>query len=653
MSGKKILALSITAILALSGISASAKIIRNPSFNARTSSVLTVEEIDLGKKETRMKFRAVFRPNWWICVDSTKYILDPATGEKYYPTAIEGIKFGEKVVMPQSADTVFTLIFPPLPKKVKTIDLFPESSWKTFGLSLSGKKPSRKETPADTPVAGQRIPSPSFFTEGDMHIYGKIKGYDRRLGFDALKIYIEDLPLGNSMSKMIPVDSCGRFDYQLFVTHPQSTFLNINSITYLPIYVEPGNDLQIILDMEDILDIDRMRGLKNDLENVDYGGSLAEINRAILKAPQFTGTRAQLLADNTAPLEAKENISRSIADLKERTEKYIEGNNFTSHTRDYLMSCVQAEEFGQIFDYDFYRIMNQYAHPDSAFFTSPIPQEYYAEIGRAALTADTTILATPPASLLLNRMAYSSLPQTLGIKNRYSQDTPETAQAISRFCNSREVPFMWQITVAASNGKQIYSDAKWQKDYFRQMLDNLYAGIISSPYLRQRLDDTLEEQANAVAAELPDTPGGELMRRLIKPYAGKWILVDFWATTCGPCRANIEHEKDFRDLNRDNDQFTFLFLTGENESPLSAYNAYVAKHLSDDHTVYLSTSELLYLQDLFGINAIPHYVLIDPQGRVYDKHFDNFTFARILENEGITVKYMQAPANFIIKNQDE
>lgn len=176
MFKKLLTSLSVAFILTLSGVSVHAKIIKNPSFDARTSSILTVEEIDLGKKETRMKFRAVFRPNWWFSVDSTEYILDPATGEKFYPTAIEGIKFGERVTMPQSADTVFTIVYPPLPKKTKTLDLFPESSWKTFGLSLSGKKSSRKESPADTPVASRRIPIPSFFTEGNMHLHGKING---------------------------------------------------------------------------------------------------------------------------------------------------------------------------------------------------------------------------------------------------------------------------------------------------------------------------------------------------------------------------------------------------------------------------------------------------------------------------------------------
>lgn len=645
--------LSVAFVLTLSGMSVHAKIIKNPSFDARTSSILTVEEIDLGKKETRMKFRAVFRPNWWFSVDSTEYILDPATGEKFYPTAIEGIKFGERVTMPQSADTVFTIVYPPLPKKTKTLDLFPESSRKTFGLSLSGKKSSRKESPADTPVASRRIPTPSFFTEGNMHLYGKINGYDPRHGFSALKLYIADLPTGISMSKMIPLDSCGRFDYQIFTHHPQTVSISIDSKANLPLYIEAGNDLQVIIDMEDILDIDRMRGLKFFLENVEYGGSLAEINRAILKAPEKNGPSAHALADDTAPLEAKEIISRSIADYRERMEKYIGENDFTPHTRDYLLSYIPAKDAEEMFEYDLYRKLNSDLYPDSAFFSTPTPPEYFAEIAPAILKADTTILAASDSHFLLNRLAYSTLPQAIGVKGRYVTDRPETAKAISEYCNTREVPFMWQIAVSAAKGSGIDGNARWLKDFYRQELDKLYANVISSPYLRMRLDDHLDQQANAKPYELPDTPAGELMRKLIEPYSGKWILVDFWATTCGPCRGNIEQMKEFRDANRDSDRFTFLFITSEDQSPLKAYNSYVEENLADDHSVYLSPPEMLLLQDLFGINGIPHYVLITPEGLVYDKKFGQSHFFTVLRNEGIPFNTVTGSANNIIIHRND
>ncbi|MDE6278481.1 MAG: TlpA family protein disulfide reductase [Paramuribaculum sp.] len=654
MFKKLLTSLTVASILTVSGVSVNAKIIKNPSFDARTSSILTVEEIDLGKKETRMKFRAVFRPTWWFSVDSTEYILDPATGEKFYPTAIEGIKFGERVTMPQSADTVFTIIYPPLPKNTKTLDLFPESYWKTFGLSLSDKKSTIKNTPDLAPVAGQRIPTPSFFTEGNMHLYGRIKGYDPRLGFSAMKLYIDDIVTGKNMAKMIPLDSCGRFDYQIFTHNPQTVSISIDSKAHLPLYIEAGNDLQVIIDMEDILDIDRMRGLKFFLENVEYGGSLAEINRAFLKAPEKTGPTAHALADDTAPLEAKEIISRSIADYRERMEKYIGENDFTPHTRDYLLNSILAKDAEEMFDYDMYRKLNRDYYPDSTFFSTPTPPEYFAEIAPAILTADTTVLAASSAHFLLNRLAYSTLPQAIGVKGRYVTDRPETAKAIAEYCNSTEVPFIWQITVSAAKGPGIDGTARRMKDYYRQELDNLYANVISSPYLRMRLDNHFEQQVNAKSYELPATPAGNLMRKLIEPYSGKWILVDFWATTCGPCRGNIEQMKAFRDANRDSDQFTFLFITSEDQSPLKAYNSYVEKNLANDHSLYLTPDEILLLQDLFEINGIPHYVLITPEGLVYDKKISHHDFFTVLDHEGIPFNSVSASANniIIVKNDE-
>lgn len=640
-------ALTAASLLILSGVSANAKVITNPSFEARTSSILTVEEIDLGKKATRLKFRAVFRPGWWISVDSTEYILNPATGEKFYPVAAEGMKFGEHITMPESGDTVFTIIFPPLPKNTRTIDLFPESSWKTFGLSLSDKKGARKAVEVVTPVEGQRIPNPSFFTPGNVRIHGQLKGYDPRFTFDAIKIYTEDLPIGKSGSRMIPLDSCGRFDYELPLASAASTFMTVDGKANLPIYIEPNNDLQIILDMEDILDVDRKRGLRWNLEDVEFGGSLAEINRAILKAPEYTGPHAYTLANNTAPLEAKELISRSIADYKEQLEKYVAANSFTPFTNNYLMSCVLSEEAVRMFDYDFYRRMNHESYPDSAIFADPMPLEFFAEIGPATLNADTTLLAAPSTSMLLNRIAYSTLPNALGIEGRYISDKATTAEAIARFCNREDVPFIWQITISGMKGSSMRRSSADMADFYRSELDKIYGKVITSPYLRGRLDNLLSSKTEAVAEPLPDTPGGQLMAKLAAPYAGKWLLVDFWATSCGPCRSNIEHQEEFRNANRDNDSFTFLFITSEDQSPRRAYEAYVEKHLKDDNSLYLTQSEMLKLQDLFEINAIPHYVLINPEGLLYDKDF-NSDFRNFLRKQHI--EYISPEATNDIDN---
>ncbi len=102
--------------------------------------------------------------------------------------------------------------------------------------------------------------------------------------------------------------------------------------------------------------------------------------------------------------------------------------------------------------------------------------------------------------------------------------------------------------------------------------------------------------------------------------------------------ANIQGMKKFRDLNRDNDRFTFLFITGADESSRRDYNDYVEKHLQGENSVILDTRDMVKVRDLFGISAIPRYIVIDPEGRVADSDFDIEKISRFLENEKIPFK---------------
>lgn len=100
-------------------------------------------------------------------------------------------------------------------------------------------------------------------------------------------------------------------------------------------------------------------------------------------------------------------------------------------------------------------------------------------------------------------------------------------------------------------------------------------------------------------------------------------------------RGNIKSMKGFRDLNRDNDRFTFLFITGADESGINSYNDFVDKYLKEDHSVRLDTPDMIKVRDLFDINAIPRYVLIDPEGRVADSKFLRLRIDEFLDREKI------------------
>jgi peroxiredoxin len=109
---------------------------------------------------------------------------------------------------------------------------------------------------------------------------------------------------------------------------------------------------------------------------------------------------------------------------------------------------------------------------------------------------------------------------------------------------------------------------------------------------------------------MPDLNGKDIS---ISSFRGKYVLIDFWASWCGPCRMeNPNVVKVYNEFKGKNFTILGVSLDKDKDSWRKAIN--------QDHLTWTHISDLKYWNSqavtTFGFQGIPFNVLVDPSGKV-------------------------------------
>jgi cytochrome c biogenesis protein CcmG/thiol:disulfide interchange protein DsbE len=122
-----------------------------------------------------------------------------------------------------------------------------------------------------------------------------------------------------------------------------------------------------------------------------------------------------------------------------------------------------------------------------------------------------------------------------------------------------------------------------------------------------------ESRRNRAAAfSLPGADGAPVS---LADYRGKVVLLNFWATWCGPCKIEIPWLVEFQRTYKDRG-FTVVGLSLD-EDGWDAVKPY-AQRRKINYPTALASEEVRLLYG--GVEHLPTSFLIDPQGRIAATH---------------------------------
>ena len=110
--------------------------------------------------------------------------------------------------------------------------------------------------------------------------------------------------------------------------------------------------------------------------------------------------------------------------------------------------------------------------------------------------------------------------------------------------------------------------------------------------------------------------GKEIFHKLIAPYRGRVIYVDFWGTWCGPCQREMEHLPELHETLK---QLPVTYMYFANKSPEELWQK-AAKRFGlegeDCLNLRLPENQQHAIEDYIGVQGFPTYVLVAPDGTI-------------------------------------
>ena len=256
--------------------------------------------------------------------------------------------------------------------------------------------------------------------------------------------------------------------------------------------------------------------------------------------------------------------------------------------------------------------------------------EFYLEPGNSTLTATDSIRKAVITGSPVNKSYQAFKEAERSLMKNYA-DSTEAARMQASVASTHQFIKAYPNSVVSLEavGQYLFpipQDAGIVEGLFNQLTPELKA----TGKGKEMAAAIQELKKTAIGVMAPDFVQTSLDEKPVKlsDFRGKYVLVDFWASWCHPCRNEnpglLKAYNAFRDKN-----FTLLGVS------LDRNKAAWQKAVKDDGLPWTQVADLASKENaaanLYSIQAIPQNFLIDPQGKIIAKNLKGEQLERKLK----------------------
>lgn len=129
---------------------------------------------------------------------------------------------------------------------------------------------------------------------------------------------------------------------------------------------------------------------------------------------------------------------------------------------------------------------------------------------------------------------------------------------------------------------------------------------------QQRMAQELASTEHVFYQKYDDVAPENILQTILDRYKGKTVLIDIWATWCGPCRQGHKLMAPMKEeMKSKNIQFVYF---SPPSSPLATWQEMI-KEIDGDH-YYLTDEQYRYILDKYESDGIPTYAIYNAQGQL-------------------------------------